>query len=60
MEALIRAVADGKVGICDVFECTERSADRNSTTGLLFGEFRIEIRVLTKLIGVLFVVTLSH
>ena len=45
--------------VCDkILECTEHSVDRNPSQ-LVFGEFWVQIPVLTKRIGVLFVVSLS-
>ena len=61
MEVLVPAPADCEVW--SVMKClyAERRAPMEiHHTGLVFGEFRVQIPVLTKLIGVLIVVSLSN
>ena len=61
LEALIPAPADGEVRfVITVLIAQSIVLIEIHHTVLVFGEFRVQIPVLTKLIGVLFVVSLSH
>ena len=61
MEALIPAPADYEVRSVIKFLNEQSIASIEiHHTGIVFGEFRVQIPVLTKLIEVLFVVSLSH